>query len=130
MAVIRPAARGATPLNDIDAGRRIDRWLWSARLIRTRSAAAALVQSGRIRLFRAGAEWTRIAKASFRLAPRDILTVPLGRGVKVVEVIGFAPTRGAPAIARQLYADLTDTHTDRDAPAGDDAGTAGQNKGF
>lgn len=119
MAVSRPAARSATPAGDLDAGRRIDRWLWSARLIRTRSAAAALVQSGRIRLFRAGTDWTRVAKASFRLAPRDILTVPLGRGVKVVEVLGFAPTRGSAALARLLYADLTQSRQADDVPAGE-----------
>jgi len=93
--------------DDQVSSRRIDRWLWTARLVRTRSAAAALVQSGRIRLFRSGSEWVRVNKPSLRLAPRDVLTMPLGRNVRVVEVLGFAVTRGAAAHAQLLYADLT-----------------------
>lgn len=97
-------AGGAKALGDErDARRRIDKWLWTTRLVKTRSAGAVLAQSGRIRLYRAGADGHRVAKPSFKLMAGDVLTVPLGRDVRVVEVLAFAATRGPAALAQALY---------------------------
>ncbi len=80
---------------------RIDKWLWHARLVRTRSAAAALVEAG-VRL-----NGKRITAASQPLRRGDVVAVALDRSLKVLQVEGFRERRGDAAAARALYRDLT-----------------------
>lgn len=82
-------------------GQRIDRWLWCARFLKTRSLAAALVQSGRIRV-----NGERISKASRSIRPGDVLTFPLGPHIRVVKILFLAERRGPAPEARSLYEDL------------------------
>lgn len=81
---------------------RIDKWLWHARVVRTRSAAAALAASGHVRL-----NGARIDAASRGVKLGDVVTVALDRSVRVLKVIGFAPRRGSATAARDLFTDLT-----------------------
>lgn len=81
---------------------RIDRWLWHARLAKTRSLAAGLVADGRIRLNR-----VRIVKPSHPVRRGDIVTAGLPGGVRVLRVEGFAERRGPAPAAQALFADLT-----------------------
>jgi len=81
---------------------RIDKWLWHARVVRTRSAAAALAASGHVRL-----NSQRIDTASHIVRAGDVVTVALDRTVRVLKVAGFAERRGDAAAARMLYDDLT-----------------------
>jgi ribosome-associated heat shock protein Hsp15 len=81
---------------------RIDKWLWHARVVRTRAAAAALVAAGHVRL-----NGTRIAAASRPVRTGDVLTVALDRRVRVLKVAGYAERRGGAEIARGLFEDLT-----------------------
>jgi ribosome-associated heat shock protein Hsp15 len=86
----------------VDAGRqRIDKWLWHARVVRTRTAAAALVASGHVRL-----NGERVTAASRSLKAGDVVTVALDRSVRVMQVAAFAERRGPPAAAQGLYHDL------------------------
>lgn len=80
---------------------RIDKWLWHARLVRTRSAAAALVAAG----VRVSGRRTTVASQPVRIG--DVVTLALDRSVKVVRVEGFSERRGDAAAARALYRDLT-----------------------
>lgn len=80
---------------------RIDKWLWHARVVKTRTDAAALVAAGRVRIN--GARQTAPGHA---VKIGDVLTVPLDSRVRVLEVIGFAARRGDAAAARAVYADL------------------------
>jgi ribosome-associated heat shock protein Hsp15 len=80
---------------------RIDKWLWHARLVRTRSAAAALVEAG-VRL-----NGKRTTAASHPVRIGDVVTVALSSSVKVVRVEGVCEKRGAAPAARALYSDLT-----------------------
>ena len=77
---------------------RIDKWLWHARVVRTRSAAAALVDAGLVRL-----NGARIDTSSRPVRPGDVVTIALDRNVRVLKVIGFAERRGSAEIARVLY---------------------------
>jgi ribosomal 50S subunit-recycling heat shock protein len=77
---------------------RIDRWLWHARLTRTRTGAASLVASGHVRL-----NGTRVDAPSRNVRPGDVLTVALDARVRVVKVLGFAARRGPAATAGALY---------------------------
>ena len=80
---------------------RIDKWLWHARLVRTRSAAAALVEAG-VRL-----NGKRIATASHLVRRGDVLTIALDRSLRILQVEAFCERRGNAAAARALYRELT-----------------------
>ncbi|MDO9127163.1 MAG: RNA-binding S4 domain-containing protein [Parvibaculum sp.] len=82
-------------------GQRIDRWLWYARFLKSRSLAAALVQTGRLRI-----NGQRISKASRTIRPGDVLTFPLGPHIRVVKVLEPGTRRGPAPEAALLYEDL------------------------
>lgn len=80
---------------------RIDRWLWHARLVRTRNAAAALAGSGHVRV-----NGTRINAPSRFVRVGDVITVALERTVRVLKVKGFIERRGPATACDGLYEDL------------------------
>jgi ribosome-associated heat shock protein Hsp15 len=81
---------------------RIDKWLWYARVVRTRSAAAALVSSGQVRL-----NGERVTAPSALVRVEDVMTIALDRQVRILKVAGFSERRGDAEAGRALYADLT-----------------------
>jgi ribosome-associated heat shock protein Hsp15 len=81
---------------------RIDKWLWHARMVRTRSAAAALAEAGYVRI-----NGKRITAPGLALRVGDVVTLALDRSVKVLRVEGFCEKRGAATAARALYRELT-----------------------
>jgi ribosome-associated heat shock protein Hsp15 len=81
---------------------RIDKWLWHARVVRTRSDAAKLVEAGHTRV-----NGQRIGAPGHVLRVGDVVTVALDRVVRVLEVGGFSERRGGAADALRLYRDLT-----------------------
>jgi len=80
---------------------RIDRWLWHARLVRTRSDAAALAGAGYVRI-----NGARIDAPGRMVRAGDVITVALDRRVLVLKVRGFAERRGPAGSAVALYEDL------------------------
>jgi ribosome-associated heat shock protein Hsp15 len=83
------------------ARQRIDRWLWHARFVRTRGAAAALAEAGYVRV-----NGARVVAPGRMIRSGDVVTVALDRGVRVVRVTGFAERRGSPASVAALYQDV------------------------
>ena len=81
---------------------RIDRWLWHARLVRTRSDAAALIASGYVRV-----NGMRIDAPGRMVRTGDVITVALDRRVRVVKVRGFRERRGPAGSGETLYEELT-----------------------
>jgi ribosome-associated heat shock protein Hsp15 len=81
---------------------RIDKWLWHARVVRTRSDAAALVEAGHARL-----NGNRVRAPGHALRIGDVVTLALDRRVRVLEVGGFSERRGGPSDAAATYRDLT-----------------------
>jgi ribosome-associated heat shock protein Hsp15 len=81
---------------------RIDKWLWHARVVRTRTAAAALAAQGHVRV-----NGQRIDAASRAVRAGDVVTVALDRTVRVLKVLGFTDRRGAAPAAQVLWEDLT-----------------------
>jgi ribosome-associated heat shock protein Hsp15 len=96
---------------------RLDKWLWHARVVRTRTAAADLIQAGHVRLN--GARSTAPSRA---VRPGDVVTIALDRTVRVLKVAAFAERRGGADAARALFVDLSDGKA---AHAGDANGEAG-----
>jgi ribosome-associated heat shock protein Hsp15 len=79
---------------------RIDKWLWHARVVRTRSAAAALADSGKVRV-----NGSRVDAPSKSVRAGDVVTVALDR-VRVLKVLDFSERRGSANAGRALYEDL------------------------
>lgn len=96
-------------------GRRIDKWLWYARVVKTRTLAAALVEAGRVRLNR-----IKVDKSRQIVKPGDVLTVTVNRHVRVLKVVLPGQRRGPASEAQSLYEDLTPV--DVAAPAACGAG--------
>lgn len=87
---------------DMARGRlRLDKWLWYARFLKTRSQAAKLAGSGALRL--GGAP---VSKASQTVKVGDVLTFPLGPYIRVIKVKALAARRGPAPEAQTLYEDL------------------------
>ena len=80
---------------------RVDRWLWHARLVRTRDAAASLAGGGLVRV-----NGARIDAPGRMVRAGDVITVALDRRVRVVKVLGFVERRGPADSAAVLYQDL------------------------
>ena len=100
------ASAGGEGAEDRD-WQRLDKWLWCARVAKTRGACVRLVEAGGVRLNRQPTE-----KPHARLRPGDVLTLALGspeRGtIRVWRVLGLAARRGPPTEARGLYEDLSE----------------------
>lgn len=81
---------------------RLDKWLWAARMFKTRSLAAAACGGGKVDVNDDAAKPARL------LRPGDIVKVTLGEGRRrIVKVVALGDRRGPPAAARALYDDLT-----------------------
>lgn len=84
-----------------DAAQRIDQWMWFARLVKTRTLAARLVQEGAVRINR-----QKVLKPSHPVAPGDVLTLAVHGRVRVLRVEDIGARRGPAPEAQALYADL------------------------
>jgi len=77
---------------------RLDRWIWHARIVKTRSIAASLVSEGHVRV-----NGTRRAQPSHAIRPGDVLTIALPARVRVLKVTGILSRRTDAGSARRLY---------------------------
>jgi ribosome-associated heat shock protein Hsp15 len=84
-------------------GDRIDKWLFHARLCKTRALAQKAASSGRVRL-----NGNRVEKSAQTLCPGDVLTLGMGCRVTVVRVLALAERRGPALEARKLYEIVAD----------------------
>ena len=82
-------------------GLRLDKWLWHARFYKSRTLAAAVCCSGRIRVNSAP-----IPKSHRQVKPGDVLTFPHGRHIRIIRVLALGSRRGPASEARLLYQDL------------------------
>jgi ribosome-associated heat shock protein Hsp15 len=85
---------------------RLDKWLWCARVAKSRAACARIVESGGVRVNRQPTD-----KPHYKLRPGDVLTVALGsaeRGiVRVWRVLALGDRRGPATEARLLFEDMS-----------------------
>lgn len=77
---------------------RIDKLLWYLRLAKTRNIAQSMVEEGHIRL-----NGRRIDRAHQKIAPGDVLVIPLGKAVKVMEIVALPHRRGPATEAQSCY---------------------------
>lgn len=84
------------------ARQRIDKWLFFARVVKSRTLAGKFVAAGNVRVNR-----EKIDQASALIKPDDVLTIALERRVLVYKVLGCGHRRGPAPEAQLLYQDLT-----------------------
>ena len=80
---------------------RLDKWLWHARVVKARTSAAALVESGHVRI-----NGVREKSPGHAVKAGDVVTIALDRGVRLLKVTGFSERRGDANAARALFEDL------------------------
>jgi ribosome-associated heat shock protein Hsp15 len=86
---------------------RVDKFLWFARIVKTRSLAQSLAEEGRLRL--AGRVIDR-AHAPVRIG--DVLSFAVHGKVRVIRVEAIPKRRGPPAEARLLYSEVPERADD------------------
>jgi ribosome-associated heat shock protein Hsp15 len=85
-----------------ERSQRVDKWLWFARIVKSRSLAQALIEQGAVRVNR-----IKVVRSSAAIAPGDVVTVAVHDRVRVLKVLDQGRRRGPPAEARELYEDLS-----------------------
>ena len=95
---------------------RLDKWLWFARVVKTRTQAAALVTEGNVRLNKVKAD-----KPAQLVRAGDVLTIGVHGRVRILEVVSPGEKRGGAAEAALLFKD----HSPPPVPRGDLIADAG-----
>lgn len=85
---------------------RLDKWLWYARVAKTRTLAATLVQQGKVRVNRA-----RTDKPGTSIKVDDVITIAVHGRVRVLKVVEPGRRRGPAVEAQQLFEDLSPATT-------------------
>ncbi len=80
---------------------RLDKWLWFARVVKTRRQAVELIEAGYVRV-----DAQRVEVPAKLVSPGMVLTVALGRRVRILRITGLAVRRGSADVAEQLFEDL------------------------
>ena len=80
---------------------RIDKWLWCARVVKSRTLAARLVEDGYVRV-----NGARSIPPARPVAPGDVLTIALERQVRVLRVLAMAERRGPFKEASLLFEEI------------------------
>lgn len=99
---------------------RIDKWLWFARIVKSRGVAAQLVEEGRLRLNR-----MKIVKPAHAVGKGDVLTLTVHGRVRVLHVRACASRREPAAIARLLYDEPAMSNSDASVPQKEGASGGG-----
>ena len=81
---------------------RIDKWLWFARVVKTRSAASKLCEDGSVRL-----NGVKVDQAHKAVRIGDVLTIGLNNRIKVLKIVSLAERRGPFSEAQLIYEDLS-----------------------
>jgi ribosome-associated heat shock protein Hsp15 len=91
---------------------RVDKWLWAARLVKTRALATEAIRGGRVHVNGVA------VKPSRELKPGDQVEISLGQGIrKTVDVRALAERRGPAAEAARLYEETPESIARRESAA-------------
>ena len=81
---------------------RLDKFLWFARIAKTRATAQTLAEKGRIRI-----DGRVVDRAHAAVRIGNVLSFAQRGQVRVLRIEGLPARRGPPAEARTLYCELT-----------------------
>jgi ribosome-associated heat shock protein Hsp15 len=85
-----------------EARQRLDKWLFFARVVKSRSLAAKVIEAGRVRI-----NGSKAAQPAAMVKPGDVLTMTVERRILVYRVRAAGTRRGPAEEARTLYEDLS-----------------------
>ena len=105
-----PEGRDAEPESEAGGVQRLDKWLWFARVTKSRTLAAAAVGEGKIKVNRA-----TVTKASHGVRIGDVVTSRISRSIRVLRIAALGVRRGPAPEAQRLYEDLSPPVPRRDA---------------
>jgi ribosome-associated heat shock protein Hsp15 len=80
---------------------RLDRYLFFARLLKSRTLAQALIGEGHVRV-----DGKRVGKTSEDVHAGSIIALPLHGRVRILRVIGLPARRGPASEARACYEEI------------------------
>jgi ribosome-associated heat shock protein Hsp15 len=80
---------------------RLDKWLWFARVVKTRAIAQELASSGHVKI-----NGQRAESAAKAIRIGDVLTIALPSRVRVLKVLDVSERRGPASDAKVLYQEL------------------------
>ncbi len=80
---------------------RIDRYLHCIRLVKSRTLAQGVIDTGHVRI-----DGKRVEKPSEEVRVGSVIALPLRDRVRVVRVLALPERRGPPAQARACYEEL------------------------
>ena len=80
---------------------RLDKFLWFARIVKTRSAAQTLAEDGRLRI-----NGRIIDRSHAPVGIGDVLSFAVHGKVRVLRIEALPARRGPPAEARTLYSEI------------------------
>ncbi len=81
---------------------RVDKWLFFARVVKSRSLAAKLAAGGHVRV-----NGVKINQAAYGIKIDDVLTISLNQQIIIYKVLNGGERRGPAPEARLLYEDLS-----------------------
>lgn len=87
---------------------RLDKWLWFARVAKTRSLASRLIAEGHVRL-----NARRIETPAKPVGPGDVLTIAFEHRVRVLKILAAGTRREGFSQAAQLFEDLSPRQENR-----------------
>ena len=80
---------------------RVDRFLFFIRLVKSRTLAQGLIETGHVRI-----DGRRVGKSSDEVRVGSVIALPLCGQVRVLKVLALPPRRGPAAEARACYDEL------------------------
>ena len=80
---------------------RVDKWLFCARVTKTRSEAARLVEAGAVRINR-----VKVKKPATLVHVGDVITLVRHERVRVVRILALSDRRVSPRLTPTLLEDL------------------------
>jgi ribosome-associated heat shock protein Hsp15 len=95
-------------MHDAQAPVRVDKWLWAARLVKTRQLGSDAAKGGRVQINGVP------AKPSKDVKPGDVLELSNGPLKTTVNVKATAERRGSAAVAATLYDETPESIADRE----------------
>ena len=95
--------------NDTDVTVRLDKWLWAARLFKTRAIAREMVQAGKDHYNGQRTKPSRIVE------PGAMIKVPAGWDIKEIKVLGLSEKRLSAPLAQALYEETAESIAQRES---------------
>ena len=97
----RPSATPVQAHEPARPGMRVDRWLFCARVTKTRSEAARLVEAGAVRINR-----VKVRKPATLVHVGDVITLVRHERVRVVRILALSDRRVSPRLVQRLLQEL------------------------